>query len=77
MEQMKIQKITMITGDKCDTEGLYWSSGCGHAQVKEFTTLETFPYCATCKKSINWIHTNHDVANSLNQKNQTARERAA
>ena len=48
--------ITMWSGDKCDTAGYYWSSGCGHAEVMEFSEYEEFPNCKTCNQLINWIH---------------------
>jgi hypothetical protein len=37
------KSITMMSGDKCDTKGLYWASGCGHADAMEFSELEVFP----------------------------------
>jgi hypothetical protein len=48
--------ITMMSGDRCDTEGLYWAAGCGHAYAIDFLEFAVFPVCKTCKQSIKWIH---------------------
>jgi hypothetical protein len=45
----------MMSGDKCDTAGIYWASGCGHADVVEFSEWDVFPNCKDCNKPIKWI----------------------
>lgn len=54
----KRQNITVASFEICDTNGLYWSSGCGHAAAKVLADGETFPACATCGKPIRWIQMN-------------------
>jgi hypothetical protein len=46
----------MMSGDKCDTAGYYWASGCGHADVLIFKEFEELPNCRTCGKPIKWIY---------------------
>jgi hypothetical protein len=50
-------QVTMMTGDKCETDGLYWSSGSGHAHVLNFLENDQFPHCPTCSHQIKWILT--------------------
>jgi hypothetical protein len=42
-------------GEKCDVAGLYWSSGCGHANVLDFQEDDIFPNCYFCGKAIEWL----------------------
>jgi len=46
----------MMSGDKCHVAGLYWASGCGHADVLILKETEELPNCKTCGKPIKWIY---------------------
>jgi hypothetical protein len=45
----------MMSGDKCDMAGIYWASGCGHADAMEFSEYDVFPVCKTYGHPIKWI----------------------
>ena len=57
----EFKQFTMFSGDQCDVEGTYWSSGCGHAYVQNYTKLELFPVCPTCQNNIKWIFRTYQV----------------
>jgi hypothetical protein len=46
----------MASGVKCDAGGLYWASGCGHADASYFSEYDEFPNCKTCGSPIKWIY---------------------
>ena len=50
-----MDRLMMVTGDKCHVAGTYWSSGCGHADVGDFQLYDVFPTCKTCFTNIAWI----------------------
>lgn len=53
---MNLDDITRNTGDSCDYAGLYWASGCGHADCIDIEEGAVFPPCEMCGHKIVWIH---------------------
>jgi hypothetical protein len=49
-------RVVRVSYDKCDVPGLYWSSGCEHADYQDMKLNDIFPVCQTCQKAIIWIH---------------------
>jgi hypothetical protein len=52
---MENESLTCRSGEICSKNGLYWASGCGHADVKIYTEGDVFPACEFCNAPINWI----------------------
>lgn len=52
----KANRIVRISFDKCDVPGVYWASGCEHADYQDMKLHDLFPVCQTCQKAIMWTH---------------------
>jgi hypothetical protein len=52
----KANRVVRKTFDKCDVPGIYWASGCGHADYQDMKLFDLFPVCQTCQQAIMWIH---------------------
>jgi hypothetical protein len=50
------QEPIMSSGEKCQIAGIYWSSGCDHADIMYFLDGDNFPYCRNCDLPIKWIY---------------------
>ncbi len=44
-----------LSGQICETSGLYWSSGCGHASCIDIDEGATFPQCESCHRVVKWV----------------------
>ena len=47
--------LTMLSGDKCDVPGIYWSFGCDHEDAILFSVGDEFPPCQTCNRLNKWL----------------------
>jgi hypothetical protein len=53
---LKQQKRTVwLSGEVCETSGVYFSDICGHQVRKEFTVDDIFSRCPMCQQAIRWL----------------------
>jgi len=55
MYLMPSRKTVWISGEVCETPGLYYSDTCGHLIRKEFVSNDIFIRCPTCYAAVRWM----------------------
>jgi hypothetical protein len=55
MNNNPMEKVVWVSGEICDTSGIYYSDTCGHPIRKEFRATEMFLRCPTCMQTLRWM----------------------
>ena len=50
-----VEKVAAASDDLCPTSGVYWSSGCEHADARSFEVGEVLPWCGMCGRNVRWL----------------------
>jgi len=54
-DSMSQPKTIWLSGEVCDTSGVYFSDTCGHPIQKEFAAPALFIRCPTCHSTMRWM----------------------
>jgi hypothetical protein len=49
------EKVAYVSHERCSISGVYWSSGCEHADAKNFDMGEILPCCGLCGREVRWL----------------------
>jgi hypothetical protein len=48
-------KSVWVSGETCESAGIYFSDTCGHSIRKEFQSGDLFIRCPTCLQAVRWM----------------------